>query len=161
MKRRIAALLLAAAVLLNMTACAGKSGDTFRYDFGAQVTNLDPQFAIQEEAKTVLANCMEGLLRQSGGGCFHILVGTGKLENLTSSRNGLNSNVPAKSISFFNISQKRNVTFKKRFVYRKPVVVPRNTVDGNINVHLTSGNTGCGILLNLVLKSVLAHILFA
>lgn len=68
MKRRIAALLLAVAVLLNMTACANKGGDTFRYDFGAQVTNLDPQFATQEEAKTVLANCMEGLLRQSGGG---------------------------------------------------------------------------------------------
>jgi len=68
MKRRLAALLLAAAMLMNMTACANKSGDTFRYDLGAQVTNLDPQFATQEEAKTVLANCMEGLLRQSGGG---------------------------------------------------------------------------------------------
>ncbi|MBP0963643.1 MAG: peptide ABC transporter substrate-binding protein, partial [Oscillospiraceae bacterium] len=67
MLRRFAALLLAAAMLLNMTACS-KNGDTFRYDFGVPVTNLDPQFTTQEEAKTVLANCMEGLLRQSGSG---------------------------------------------------------------------------------------------
>ena len=67
MIRRFAALLLAAVMLLNMTACS-KGGDTFRYDFGVPVTNLDPQFTTQEEAKTVLANCMEGLLRQSGSG---------------------------------------------------------------------------------------------
>lgn len=68
MKKRIAALMLAAAMLLNMTACSQKSGDTFRYDLGAQVTNLDPQFVTQEEARTVLTNCMEGLLRQSSDG---------------------------------------------------------------------------------------------
>lgn len=67
MLKRFAALLLAAAMLLNMAACS-KGGDTFRYDFGVSVTNLDPQFTTQEEAKTVLANCMEGLLRQSGSG---------------------------------------------------------------------------------------------
>ena len=67
MIRRFTALLLAAAILLNFTACS-KGGDTVRYDFGVQVTNLDPQFATQEEAKTILANCMEGLLRQRGGG---------------------------------------------------------------------------------------------
>ena len=67
MIKRFAALLLAAAMLLNMTACS-KGGETFRYDFGVPVTNLDPQFTTQEEAKTVLANCMEGLLSQSGSG---------------------------------------------------------------------------------------------
>ena len=67
MKRRFLALLLAAAAVFLLAAC-GKGGDTFRYDIGARVTNLDPQFAAQQEAKLILANCMEGLLRQTGEG---------------------------------------------------------------------------------------------
>lgn len=67
MKRSLLALLLAAAALLGLVGC-GSGGDTFRYDIGARVTNLDPQFTTQQEAKLVLANCMEGLLRQTGDG---------------------------------------------------------------------------------------------
>lgn len=83
MLKRLAALLLAVAMIFNMAAC-GKGGDTFRYDFGARVTNLDPQFTTQEEAKTILANCMEGLLCQGSGGEMRLAAA----ESMEVSNNG-------------------------------------------------------------------------
>jgi len=65
---RLTALLLALCCVLGLAACSGKGGDRFRYDFPSRVVNMDPQFTTEQEGKTILANCMEGLVRQRADG---------------------------------------------------------------------------------------------
>ena len=43
-------------------------GGNFQYDIPTAVTSLDPQFVTDDYAKSVLGNCMEGLLRQQADG---------------------------------------------------------------------------------------------
>ncbi len=65
MPRRLCCIFLALACLLLQTGCfASKKGQTLRFDIPQGVQSLDPQFTSQPTAQTLLANCMEGLVRR-------------------------------------------------------------------------------------------------
>ncbi len=65
---KVSALILGLAILFCSCGTAGGEDETFYYDFTENITSLDPQFATQDEAHTILINCMEGLVRKTAQG---------------------------------------------------------------------------------------------
>ena len=67
--KKLIAISLVFALTLGLWGCGDdKEGGHFQYDIPTKVTSLDPQFATDDYAKSVLGNCMEGLLRQQPDG---------------------------------------------------------------------------------------------
>ncbi|WRS27502.1 peptide ABC transporter substrate-binding protein [Oscillospiraceae bacterium MB08-C2-2] len=64
--RKLAAAIACCFLLaIFLTGCASNGADSiFRYDLDQEVTNLDPQFATEDAAHTVIYNIYEGLFRQ-------------------------------------------------------------------------------------------------
>ncbi len=67
--KRIICILLVLAAVLMLAACGSDgSGATLQYPIDADPECLDPQIAEGAEAKTVVLNCFEGLVRHSSDG---------------------------------------------------------------------------------------------
>ncbi len=67
-------LILLCMVLLTSCSSVQGEGETFYYDFAQDIVSLDPQFTTEEQAHTLLVNCMEGLVRQTATGAIEPAV---------------------------------------------------------------------------------------
>ena len=72
MRIKLTAFAISIAVIFSLAGCSDGSGGRFRYDFSSPISNMDPQFTTDESAKTVIANCFEGLLRQNASGAVEL-----------------------------------------------------------------------------------------
>ena len=69
--KRAVSIFLALALLFALTACGNDgSGAALSYPIESQPECLDPQIAQGAEAKTVVLNCFEGLVRKDSEGKF-------------------------------------------------------------------------------------------
>ncbi len=76
--RKTIATVLALALALGLWGCGdSEEGGRFQYDIPAAISSLDPQFATEDAAKSVLSNCMEGLLRQRADGSVSYALAEG------------------------------------------------------------------------------------
>ena len=66
--KKLWSLALAFCLVLGLAGCGGEESKPLRLDMAGGIGNLDPQFATDPWARVIIANCLEGLVRQEADG---------------------------------------------------------------------------------------------